>query len=40
MIHDESGAIIGMAAILRDVTARFDELKALRRQLAEAKAGG
>ena len=40
MIHDKTQTIIGMAAILRDVTARFEELKALRRQLAEAKAGG
>ncbi|CAO3428859.1 PAS domain-containing protein [Azospirillum doebereinerae] len=32
-VHDEAGAMIGMAAILRDVTARFEELKALRRQL-------
>lgn len=40
MIHDETQTIIGMAAILRDVTVRFEELKALRRQLAEAKAGG
>jgi len=34
-VHDESGAMAGMAAILRDVTARFEEVKALRRQLAE-----
>jgi len=33
-VHDEAGAMIGMAAVLRDVTARFEELKALRRQLA------
>lgn len=33
-VHDETGAMIGMAAILRDVTARFEEMKALRRQLA------
>jgi len=33
-LHDEAGAMIGMAAILRDVTARFEELKGLRRQLA------
>jgi PAS domain S-box-containing protein len=29
-----SGKIIGMAAVLRDVTARFEEVKSLRRQLA------
>ncbi|HYZ42892.1 MAG TPA: PAS domain S-box protein [Stellaceae bacterium] len=33
--RDESGKIIGLAAILRDVTTRFDEMKALRRELAE-----
>ena len=32
--HGEGGAIVGMAAILRDVTARFEELKALRKRLA------
>lgn len=32
--HDESGRMIGIAAILRDVTKRFEEMKALRRQLA------
>ena len=33
--HDETGRMIGVAAILRDVTKRFEELKSLRRQLAE-----
>lgn len=33
-LKDESGAMLGMAAVLRDVTKRFDELKALRRQAA------
>ena len=31
---DNSGQMIGIAAIMRDVTARFEELRALRRQLA------
>jgi PAS domain S-box-containing protein len=31
---DDSGQMIGIAAIMRDVTARFEELRALRRQLA------
>jgi hypothetical protein len=31
---DASGQMIGIAAIMRDVTARFEELRALRRQLA------
>jgi hypothetical protein len=29
----------GMAAILRDVTRRFEELRALRRQVAAAREG-
>jgi len=35
-LHDESGRINGMVAILRDVTARFEELRRLRQRLAEA----
>jgi PAS domain S-box-containing protein len=31
---DGAGRMIGIAAIMRDVTARFEELRALRRQLA------
>jgi PAS domain S-box-containing protein len=34
MIRDEVGEMIGVAAILRDVTARFEEMKALRKKLA------
>ena len=33
--RDEAGGMIGIAAILRDVTARFEEMRALRRQLGE-----
>jgi PAS domain S-box-containing protein len=36
-IRDEAGAMIGVAAILRDVTARFEEMKSLRKQAAERK---
>ncbi len=32
--HGEAGKIAGMAAIMRDVTARFEEMKALRKQVA------
>jgi PAS domain S-box-containing protein len=32
--HDEARRIVGMAAIMRDVTTRFEELKALRKRLA------
>ena len=31
---DDSGQMIGIAAVMRDATARFEELRALRRQLA------
>ena len=33
--RDEAGHMVGIAAILRDVTKRFEEMKALRHQLAE-----
>ena len=34
--HGEAGKIVGMAAIMRDVTTRFEELKALRKRVAES----
>jgi PAS domain S-box-containing protein len=34
-LRDAAGAITGLAAVMRDVTARFEELKALRRQVRE-----
>ncbi|MGE4167877.1 MAG: PAS domain-containing protein [Xanthobacteraceae bacterium] len=37
-LHDAAGAVSGLAAVMRDVTARFEELKTLRRQLSEATA--
>lgn len=39
-MHDTSGRMIGMAAILRDVTQRFNEMKALREQVAASKPAG
>jgi PAS domain S-box-containing protein len=39
-LSDESGAPRGIAAFLRDATARFEEMRALRRELAELKAKG
>jgi len=33
--HDEAGRMVGIAAILRDVTTRFEEMKALRKELAQ-----
>jgi PAS domain S-box-containing protein len=35
-LRDESGKMIGMAAIMRDVTKRFEETRALKRKLADA----
>ncbi len=35
--HGEGGKIAGMAAIMRDVTTRFEELKALRKRVAGAQ---
>ncbi len=36
MLRDQQGKVAGLAAILRDVTKRFDEIRALKRQLASA----
>ncbi len=33
-LRDDGGAMLGIAAILRDVTQRFEELKMLRRKVA------
>ncbi|MEA2839505.1 MAG: hypothetical protein QOF41_835 [Methylobacteriaceae bacterium] len=35
-LKDEAGAMAGMAAILRDVTARFEEMRALRQKAGAA----
>lgn len=35
-IRDYTGQMIGMAAIMRDVTVRFEEMRGLRQKLAEA----
>jgi PAS domain S-box-containing protein len=36
-LKDEAGAMTGMAAILRDVTARFEEMRALRQKAVTAE---
>lgn len=36
---DRTGRILGIAAILRDVTKRFDAMKALRKELAARRTG-
>jgi len=38
--HDAAGAMVGIAAFLRDATAKFEETRALRRELAALKQGG
>ncbi len=37
-MHDETGALAGLVAVIRDVTARFEELRAWRRRATEAGA--
>jgi PAS domain S-box-containing protein len=37
-VHDGAGGLVGIAAFLRDATARFEEMRALRRELAALKA--
>lgn len=37
-LTDDAGAMVGMAAIMRDVTQRFNEMKALKDQLAARSA--
>jgi PAS domain S-box-containing protein len=37
-IHDAAGAMSGMVAVLRDVSKRFEEVRALRRELAQHRA--
>jgi PAS domain S-box-containing protein len=36
-MHDDAGTMLGIAAFLRDTTARFEETRALRRELAALK---
>jgi len=40
LIRDDRGEVLGAAAILRDVTARWEKEKELRRRLAACEAGG
>jgi PAS domain S-box-containing protein len=37
MIRNEAGEMVGIAAVLRDVTARFEEMKTLRKAIAGRK---
>ena len=36
-VHDAAGRLVGIAAYLRDATARFEEMRDLRRELAALK---
>jgi PAS domain S-box-containing protein len=42
LLHEASGALVGITAIIRDVTARWEEESALKKRLAvlEAKSSG
>jgi PAS domain S-box-containing protein len=35
--HEASGRMMGIAAVIRDVTARFEEMKALRKQIVSSQ---
>jgi PAS domain S-box-containing protein len=39
-LKDQTGRISGMAAVMRDVTQRFEEIKALRQKLADVTVSG
>ena len=38
-LRDEAGVLTGLAAIMRDVTKRFEEMRALKQKLVEATKG-
>jgi PAS domain S-box-containing protein len=38
-LHDETGRLVGLAAILRDVTKRFEEMRALKQELRKHTGG-
>jgi PAS domain S-box-containing protein len=38
-LRDEAGKLLGITAFLRDTTARFEEIRALRREIAALKGG-
>jgi PAS domain S-box-containing protein len=39
LLQDSERQVVGMAAILRDVTGRFEELRRLKRELAQRQSG-
>ena len=40
LLHEPTGALLGPAAIIRDITARWEEERALKKRLAALEAGG
>ena len=38
LLHDDDGAVVGIGAIMRDVTAEWEERRSARRRLAELEA--
>lgn len=38
-LHDVTGKLLGIAAYLRDATARFEEMRSLRKEIATLKGG-
>jgi PAS domain S-box-containing protein len=38
--RDEDGRMVGIAAVLRDVTTRFEQMRTLQRELAALRGGG
>jgi PAS domain S-box-containing protein len=40
VLHGEGAEMLGLVAVMRDATGRFNELKALRKQLRERSSGG
>lgn len=38
-VHDDTGRLLGIAAYLRDATVRFEEMRALRKEIAALKGG-
>lgn len=40
MMKDEAGSVIGMVSTLRDVTRKFEEMRALKKKVADLESGG
>jgi PAS domain S-box-containing protein len=40
LFRDDDGKMVGIAGVLRDVTTRFEQTRALQRELAALRGGG